>query len=227
MKSIGCPPFPIATTTTRRPFRIAGPILALGLLAPALAGCPGYLDPNEFPADGGSIPIYMPPGSAVPPAAAPPAAAPPAAAPPAVAPPAVAPPAMTPPAVAPPAMVPPAAPPAMMPPPAVNLPPPSPCSQPAAIAELFKGKCTLCHSTLMKLGDLDLEAPGSKARVLNQPSKSCKGQTLATTDAVGVFIDKLTGQLQAGCGAPMPMIGGLPQLSMQEIDCVRDWFRGR
>jgi hypothetical protein len=111
--------------------------------------------------------------------------------------------------------------------PVAALPPPSPCSQPAEIQKLFMARCTVCHSAAMKSGNLDLETPGSRARMLNQPSTSCKGQSLAAADSTGVVIDKLTGAVPPNCGVAMPVAGLFPALNPDEVNCVRDWLRGR
>jgi hypothetical protein len=96
-----------------------------------------------------------------------------------------------------------------------------------AIAMLFASKCTVCHSTAMKSGNLDLEAPGSRARILNVASTSCKGQTIGGMEGTGVLIDKLTMMVPANCGLPMPVPGLAPPLSPDEVNCVKDWLRGR
>jgi hypothetical protein len=90
---------------------------------------------------------------------------------------------------------------------------------------VFDVKCVKCHSGMTPAGPgLDLEQPGSKARLLNQMSKKGTCQAvLATANPVGgVLFDKLEGKPATGCGAPMPLNG--VRLNDYEIQCLKDWI---
>jgi hypothetical protein len=97
------------------------------------------------------------------------------------------------------------------------------CAEPAAIQMFLTQSCNLCHGTVMKAGMLDLEAPGVKGRLLDQPSKICPGKTLAVSDGTGFFIDKLTGPIPGSCGMPMPFFG-MPATA-EQVACLRAWLR--
>ena len=109
---------------------------------------------------------------------------------------------------------------------AAAMPPPGgvPCYAPAEVqSRILTPKCALCHGVSMPAGGLDLVTPGSKARILNAPAKGCPGKTLATPAGTGHFFDKLGGAI-AGCGSQMPF-GGIAPLNAAEIQCLRDWIK--
>jgi hypothetical protein len=230
-------PIDVSVVTPRR-HPIVAPLVAVGLLFPALAGCPGRLATTAgFFNDGGGLllapaqtNVEVDGAPAVPriPDAAPPAPALPNPTPPVVfldAAPTPAPAPTPTPAPAPgpspdaPALAQDAA---AMAPAGV----PAACSQPAAIQMLFQAKCNLCHSTAMKAGMLDLEAAGAKARIVGQQSRICVGKPLGAADGTGFLVDKLAGPPPGGCGQQMPF-GGLPPLSPDEITCIKNWLRGQ
>ena len=99
-----------------------------------------------------------------------------------------------------------------------------PCYAPAEVqAKILTPKCALCHGANMPAAGLDLATPGSKARMLGQPSKACVGKTLISPDATGHFFDKLAGAIP-GCGNQMPFGGVLP-LNAAEVQCLKDWIK--
>jgi hypothetical protein len=120
---------------------------------------------------------------------------------------------------------------------AVNAPPPGAaanCWDPPEIAKIL-AKCTGCHSAAAPAAMLDLQSPMAKNRLLNQPSRMCRGQGTSSTpgrgkplvytvgDAVGGhFFDKLRGQQPMECGLQMPRMGA--PLSQNEIYCLQYWF---
>jgi hypothetical protein len=123
---------------------------------------------------------------------------------------------------------------------AVNAPPPvaANCWDPPEVAKIL-AKCTGCHNSTMPTGMLDLQSPMVKNRLLNQPSRGCRGAGTSTPTARplvytqgnavgGHFFDKLRGTQPMECGQRMPrspIMGqaGMP-LSEQEIWCLQYWF---
>jgi hypothetical protein len=93
-----------------------------------------------------------------------------------------------------------------------------------ATAMVLKPYCTMCHSKAMPSQQLDLESPGAKKRILGVTSKAgtCGGKVLANPDGTGLFFDKLTGTMPAGCGQQMPF-GAV--LNAGQIQCLRDWVK--
>jgi len=95
--------------------------------------------------------------------------------------------------------------------------------------KILTPKCSegLCHGTAVKAGQLDLEAPGVKDRLIraNAVGGSCRNKPLVENAANGVgghFFDKLRGAIP-GCGGQMPFLK--PPLSDLEIKCLQDWLK--
>jgi len=101
------------------------------------------------------------------------------------------------------------------------------CAQPAAIQTLFQQRCNVCHSAVMKAGQLDLESPGVKARVVGARARNpgmCVGRVLMDQNGGGFFIEKLTLTFPLGCGQGMPY-GGFAPLSADEVNCIKEWAK--
>ena len=101
----------------------------------------------------------------------------------------------------------------------------APCYAAAEIqAKILTPKCGVCHGVQMPAAGLDLVTPGSKARLLNIPSKLCANKPLITNAGAvgGHFFDKLAGPV-SGCGQQMPF-GAFAPLSPYEVQCLKDWI---
>jgi hypothetical protein len=105
----------------------------------------------------------------------------------------------------------------------------SACTDPAnqAFPMIIKPKCGLCHTPAAAVipGNLDLDSPGAKQRLLNVPARTCNGKVLVTDRGPGMvgghFFDKIAGMVM-GCGDRMPPIG--TALTPAEVKCLKDWI---
>lgn len=95
--------------------------------------------------------------------------------------------------------------------------------------DLIMARCATagCHTTMDRLGGLDLESPGLGARLIDVRASSmgaCSGRTLVTISGAtvdGVFFGKLGDT--ATCGTRMPPGGS--RLTAQEIECLKEYMR--
>jgi hypothetical protein len=96
--------------------------------------------------------------------------------------------------------------------------------------EIFDNDCTssACHSSATRAGGMSLEAGEAYDNLVNvmpdNPVAAAAGLMRVTPDHPerSFLIDKLTDQLSAGEGSPMPL-GGIP-LGSEQIDMIRTWI---
>jgi hypothetical protein len=97
-------------------------------------------------------------------------------------------------------------------------------------SEIFNQSCVqaACHDSATRQGGLDLSASVSYANLVGvEPQNAvarASGQLRVTPGAPdeSFLMHKLTGDLQPGEGAPMPLLGS--PLSPSEIELVRSWI---
>jgi hypothetical protein len=178
-------------------------LFAVGLIAPALAGCPGHLEEIAWvisdagPSNQPNTPIAEPP-PVTPDAAVP----------------------TPPPTYVPTPDLAPASPP---PPPGPDL---ATCSKPDEVfTKILLPNCgnAMCHGGAMPKAGLIFDMPGAKGRMLMAMAKNamCTGQPLVTADGLaGVFLNKIQG---TGCGNQMPF--NKPPLSADNIACLKEWLK--
>jgi hypothetical protein len=185
----------------RQPCSPAWALLAVGVLAPALAGCPGHLEEIGWITAGQDAARVTPGPEPLPTPDVAPAPAP--------APPKDAAPAAVPPMVFPRGQL-----------------DPLTCAQPAEILnKIFMPACAPCHSGMTPPAGLDLGTMGAKLRLVGIVAKNmtpaCAGKPLVAADLTsGVFLDKIQG---ATCGTQMPKVG--TPLNAMEVQCIKDWLK--
>ncbi len=94
--------------------------------------------------------------------------------------------------------------------------------------DLITPKCATasCHSTAARAGALDLQSANLGSRLIGvaATSAACAPRALVTINGGtvdGVFFGRL--QATPSCGLAMPL--GLPTLTAQEVDCLKDYVR--
>lgn len=98
----------------------------------------------------------------------------------------------------------------------------SSCDGPAFLQSHCGGMA--CHQTPMPAASLDLVSDGVEQRLLDVPSVSCAGWTLAVAgSAEQSFLYQKVALAKPQCGLQMPV--AMP-LSAPEIQCIRDWIVG-
>lgn len=98
---------------------------------------------------------------------------------------------------------------------------PSGCDVPAIFLESCDG--VGCHGPMSPAGNLDLVSPGAEARVTLVAAQQCNGTLADPSDPTGsVIYQKIAPS--PPCGSRMPI--ARPELSEEQIACVRDWISG-
>jgi hypothetical protein len=92
-------------------------------------------------------------------------------------------------------------------------------------SDVFAGACTAsgCHGASAPAAALDLSGTDLAARLIGQAS-TCDGWPLVVAGDAdsSLLVRKLTGDVPAECGDPMPPAGGL--LPAKKVACVRAWI---
>jgi len=89
--------------------------------------------------------------------------------------------------------------------------------------ELFPKSCggKICHEGSMAAAKLDLVSPGVVTRLVDQKGQACPGLLVDPNLPESSLLYQKLLPLPA-CGSPMPL--GKPALTIDELQCVRDWI---
>jgi hypothetical protein len=102
--------------------------------------------------------------------------------------------------------------------------PPCPTSIDEVASQVFEVSCVDagCHGSNDRAGGLDLQASALELELYGKEAALCDGEArVVPGDAASSYlIDKLRG---TGCGAQMPILGPLPN---ETIDCIAAWIDG-
>jgi len=102
--------------------------------------------------------------------------------------------------------------------------PPCPTSIDEVASQVFEVSCVDagCHGSNDRAGGLDLQATALELELYGKEAALCDGEArVVPGDAASSYlIDKLRG---TGCGAQMPILGPLPN---ETIDCIAAWIDG-
>lgn len=94
-----------------------------------------------------------------------------------------------------------------------------------SVTALLAARCAEagCHAAAEPAVGLDLESPGTAARLVEQAAATCDRTLVVPGDSELSFLYEKVTSSAPSCGAPMPVGAPLPE---DELACIRSWIAG-